>query len=199
MKKFTWSLAAVSALLLTAGCANTTLTAPPRSATEQLLLSTAVDRAMKTADLSVFRNKKVFLDGTYFDSYDPKNALGTIRDTLSQAGALLVSNATNSEITVEARSGALSIDGYDTLIGLPTTGVPIPLAGVVSIPEVALYKSQRQYSMGKFSLLAYETHTGAHFYSSGPMAGGAYYKYHKVMFCITWVSSDVPEKPRHHY
>ena len=78
---------------------------------------------------------------TFIDSYDSKYALGEIRDALSRAGALLEPDAKDADIIIEARAGALSTDGADTLIGIPNTGLPIPLAGTLSIPEVAFYKS----------------------------------------------------------
>jgi len=175
------------------GCASYKLTSPARSATEQLLLSTAADRAMASASLAVFANQKVFLDATYFDSYDSKYAIGEIRDALSRAGALLEANAKDADIIIEARAGALSTDSADTLIGVPNTGLPIPLAGTVSIPEVALYKSEKQLAYAKISLLAYANQSRAHIFSSGPLAGKSYNKYHKVLF-ISWVFTDIPEK-----
>jgi hypothetical protein len=167
-----------------------------RSATEQLLLSTAADRAMQSLDLGVFAGKKVYVDATYFDSYDPKNALGTVRDALNSAGALLVASATNAEYVVEARSGALSIDYDQTLIGMPSTGVPIPLAGTFNIPEIALYKSQKQASTAKFALLAYSRVTGEHYSSKGPLVGKSYNNYYKFLGFITWTLTDLPEKKR---
>lgn len=183
-------------LLLAGGCTQTILTAPARSATEQLLLSTAADRAIASTNLSMFDGKKVFVDGAYFDSYDGKYALGAIRDALSEAGALLMTNAAHSDIIIEPRSGALSIDAADTLIGVPSSGVPVPLAGTVSIPELALFKSEKQFSLAKFALLAYDTHDGSHFYSSGPLIGKAYNHYYKVIGFITFTSSDIPNKHR---
>jgi hypothetical protein len=188
--------AAVAALLAGGGCAQTTLTAPQRSATEQLLLSTAAERAILSTNLSMFNGKKVFVDGSFFDSYDSKYAIGTIRDALSRSGAMLVSNVTNSDIIVEARSGALSIDAAETLIGVPSAGVPVPLAGAVSIPELALFKSQKQFSLAKLALLAYETHGGKHVYSSGPMIGKAYNHYYRIIGFITYTSTDIPAKHR---
>lgn len=190
------AIAALAALLILTGCTQTTLTAPQRSATEQLLLSTAADRAVASTNLSVFAGKKVFVDGSYFDSYDGKYALGTIRDAISRAGALLVGNVTNSDVIIEARSGALSIDEADLLIGVPSAGLPVPLAGTVSIPELAFYKSQKQFSTAKFALLAYETHGGKHFYSSGPLIGRAYNHYYRFIGFIGFTSSDIPEKKK---
>jgi hypothetical protein len=67
-----------SAALLLGGCATNVTTNPARSATEQLLLSTAADRALQSANLTAFANQKVFLDTTYFDSYDSKYVIGTM-------------------------------------------------------------------------------------------------------------------------
>jgi hypothetical protein len=188
--------AAAAALLAGGGCTQSTLTAPQRSATEQLLLSTAADRAIASTNLSLFNGRKVFLDASYFDSYDSKYALGTIRDALSRSGALLVANVTNSDIVVEARSGAFSIDASELLIGMPGVGMPVPLAGAISLPELAFYKSQNQHSLAKFALLAYETHGGKHVYSSGPMIGRAYNRYYRFIGFIAVTSTDIPAKHR---
>jgi hypothetical protein len=183
----------VFAALVLDGCVTNNTTTPARSATEQLLLSTATDRALRSANLAVLANRKVFLDATYFDSYDSKYVLGTIRDALSRAGALLQESETNSDVIVEARSGALSIDSSDLLFGIPNMGMPIPLAGVVQIPEVAFYKSDKQHSTAKIALLAFARESGAHVYSSGPLDGKSYDKHYKVLF-LSWIHTDVPEK-----
>jgi hypothetical protein len=182
-----------SAALLLGGCATSVTTNPARSATEQLLLSTAADRALHSANLTAFANQKVFLDTTYFDSYDSKYVIGTIRDALNRAGALLQDNLTNSDIIVEARSGALSIDSSDTLFGIPNMGVPVPLAGALQIPEVAFYKSDHQRSTAKIALLAFAKQSGAHIYSSGSLDGKSYDKHYKILF-VSWIRTDVPEK-----
>ena len=194
--QFAFRIAIFIALaLLVNGCAWFKLTEPPRSATEQLLLSTSADRALASADLTMFANQKVFLDTTYFDSYDPKYAIGEIRDALSRAGALLENSPTNSDIIIEARAGALSTDSSDSLIGVPSTGLPIPLAGAVSIPEIAFYKSQKQFGYAKIALLAYANQSRAHIYSSGPLVGKSYNDYRKILF-VAWVRSDIPEKQK---
>ncbi len=119
---------------LIGGCTTNNNTNPPRSATEQLLLSTAADHALKSARLSDFANQKVFLDITYFDSYDSKYALGAVRDALSQQGAVLEEFRTNSDIVVEVRSGALSIDNKTFLCGIPSIGAPNSFFGRRSKP-----------------------------------------------------------------
>ena len=198
MTKTTRHYLPVGLLVLTVaatGCTTANVTNPPRSVTEQLLLSTATDRAIASVGLPTVQGKKVYIDGTYFDSYDSKYVIGSIRDAFSRAGALLVENATNSEYIVEARSGGLSIDASESLFGLPGTGVPIPLAGSVSIPEIAFYKNDSQHSIAKFALLVYATQSRQHIYSSGPMVGKSYNKYYKILLgLISWNTTDIPEK-----
>jgi hypothetical protein len=186
------------AVLAVAGCSTANTTNPPRSVTEQLLLSTAADRAIRSTSLIDFRDKKVFLDQTYFDSYDSKYVIGSIRDALSQAGALLEPAAGGADIIIEARSGGDSIDASDTLVGIAQTGLPIPLAGVLNVPELAIYKSTRQNAIAKFALLAYDAHSRGHVFSSGPIVGTAYNKYYKLLGIIQWTASDIPEKKRNH-
>jgi len=181
--------------LLAAGCATTDETNPPRSVSEQLLLSTAADRAVTNGDFSIFSGKKIYVDATYFDSYDSKYVLGTIRDALSSAGALLVDSETNSDVIVQARSGGLSTDSSDSLVGIPKMGLPVPLSGSLAIPELTFYKSQKQRSIAKFELLAYDTKSRQHLYSSGPLVGRAYNNNHAIFF-ISWNTTDIPEKKK---
>lgn len=181
-------------IFLTAGCTTTDTTQPMRSASEQLLLSTAADRALATAQLAEFKGKKVFLDTNYFDSYDSKYALGEIRDAISRAGALLVADAKSSDVIIEARSGALSIDGSKSLVGIPQTAAPVPLSGSLALPEIALYKSEKQFSTAKIALLAYANDSRAHIYSSGPLVGKSYFKTFKLLGVISWESTDIPEE-----
>jgi len=175
------------------GCTTIQTTTPARSATEQLLLSTSVDRALADVDLSIFANRKVYLDTTYFDSYDPKYAIGTIRDALSREGALLMDTAAASDVIIEARSGGLSIDNAETLVGIPTMGVPIPFAGAIQIPEMAFYKSDRQHGFAKVALLAFVRVSREHIYSSGDLDGKSYSKYYKLLGS-SWARTDIPEK-----
>jgi hypothetical protein len=179
----------------TGGCASESMTNPPRSATEELLLSTAADRALASVDLRLFAGKKVYVDASFFDSYDSKYVLGTIRDALSREGALLVDDSKSAEVIVEARSGGLSTDSDSSLFGVPALVIPIPFSGPMTIPELAFYKSQPQIAEAKFALLAYANQSREHVFSSGPLAGRAFNKYHKILF-ISWITTDIPEKQK---
>lgn len=179
--------------LLIAGCTTVKTTTTARTATEQLLLSTATDHALQQTGLEKFEGRRVYLDATYFDSYDSKYVLGTIRDAISRAGARLENAASNSEVIIEARSGALAIDESDTMFGIPSFGIPVPLAGTLQTPEVSIYKSERQRSTAKFALLAMDRDKGSHVYSTGPLDGSSFDKHSRIFF-VSWKRTDVPEK-----
>lgn len=176
------------------GCVSQEETSPGRSATEQLLLSTAADRALSQLNLSEFSGHKVYVDFTYFDGYDAKYVEAEIRDAFNLAGASLAPNVTNADIVVEARSGGYSIDTNNAFIGIPAIPLPIPGTAEEPVtPSIALYQKDAELSYAKFELVAYSEKTHDHIYSSGPIDGKAYNTYREIFF-LSWWRSDVPEK-----
>lgn len=182
----------LAATVSLAGCTTTKNTVTPRSATEQLLLSTAADQALHDIGLEMFAGQKVFVDATEFDSYDSKYVVGTVRDALSRAGALLETSASDSDIIVEARSGALAINEMDTMFGIPAITLPMPLTGPVQTPEIAFYKAEKLRAYAKFAILVRNGNTEAHVYSSGPLDGRSWDKHYRAIF-ISWTRTNVPE------
>ena len=180
-------------VLLLAGCASTRITDTPRSAVEMLLVSTAVDRAAQAMELGALKDRRAFLDVTPLESIDKGYVTGTLRDALGRAGVLLVGAAADAEVTVEARCGALAIDKFETMIGLPATPVPIPGVGTVTLPEIPLYKRVKQEGIGKFALQGFDQATRKQILSTGPVSGRAYLTRYQSLMCH-FRTSDVPEK-----
>ena len=176
------------------GCIKFRVSDPKRTATEQLLLSTAADHAVMQIDVSMIAGRKAFLNTTYFDAYDKEYIIGSFRDLFLSSGVLLVDTAAEAEVVVEARSGAFSIDAADTLTGVPTLPFPVPFAGVVQTPEVSLYKSERHKSIAKFALVAYERESRKHVTSIGPTVGTAYDNHYQFLGIIKFETTDIPEK-----
>ena len=65
-------IALIPAMLALGACTSTRETSPQRSATEQLLISTAVDRAVEGMDLKIPQGTKVFLDAGQLEGSDGK-------------------------------------------------------------------------------------------------------------------------------
>lgn len=181
---------------LLAGCHSMQVSTPPRTALEQLALSTATDRALTNTDLSWMRGKKVFIEEKYFESYDKGYAVSSIRECIAKNGALLQAAGTNVDYIVEIRSGALAMNTASTLIGLPAMTLPIPLSGPMQTPELALYKSEKTDSYAKFALFAYQRETGDFVNSSGMLDGTSRFHLYKVIG-ITWKRTDIPEFRKH--
>jgi hypothetical protein len=185
--------------LLAGGCSTEEETNPVRSATEELLLSSAGDQAMSKVNLNLLSGHKVYLDFTDFEGYDAKYAEGEIRDAVSRAGALLIAEKTNADIIMEARAGAYSIDTNSFYIGIPSITLPIPgTAETPLTPRIAFYSKDSQDSYAKIALLAYSGKTGAFIFSSGPLDGQSYNTY-RTFLIFSWRRTDVPEKVKRKY
>jgi Family of unknown function (DUF6655) len=186
-------IAALSALLL-GGCAITRDTQPPRTATEEMLISAAADRAAEALRPHFAPGAKVFVDSQYFDGTDAKYTIGAIRDRLAQNGARLVADRKSADMVVEIRSGAQSIDQSSLLIGLPSIEVPIPLAGQVKTPEIALFKRAKETGVSKVAATGYGEKDGVYAMTLGPEYGFSHQTDWTVLLFISWKTQDfLPE------
>lgn len=157
--------------ILAAACSNVRHSAPERTATEQFLLSTAVDRAIERLQVKLPSGTAVFIDAGRFDAYDEDYAIAAVRDRFLRAGCRTVGNRGEAEAVVEIRSGALSTDESDALVGVPSFSVPIPLAGDFQTPELALLKQNRRRGIAKIAFTAYWTANGALADRTDPVIG----------------------------
>ena len=109
-------LAIVFVCLGLAACSTERTTTTGRTATEQLLISAAADRAAEVVALAVPPAKKTFVVADNFEApQDGKYAIGAIRAAILARGAALVADRAQAEQIVEIRSGALGIDNSDTI------------------------------------------------------------------------------------
>jgi hypothetical protein len=177
------------------GCHTVRESTPPRTATEQLLLSTAADNALAGQRFSWLAGKKTFVEDKYFEGYDKGYAIGLLRERFAASGALLVKAEDKAEVVVEIRSGVLSMDNSERLVGVPAMTVPIPLAGPVTTPEVAFYRCKRSDSVVKIALFAYERPSGHYLQTVKPMLGRAQLRLYKALV-FSWQKTDVPELSR---
>jgi hypothetical protein len=146
------------------GCGTTRSTDTPRSATEQLLVSRAVDEAVAELDFTSLNGKPVYLDVTQLDvSADHKYLASSVRQALLAAGSLLQEERPKATYVVEVRSGALGTDRNSILVGIPQTTVPIPslVPGQPAIiPEIPFAKYTDQTGVAKIAIFAYNRVTG---------------------------------------
>lgn len=192
MPRSFWPLFAV--LLSLAACSSAKESNPQRTATEQLMISTAADRAAERLTLDIPRGSKIFVDATNFEGTDGKYAIAAIRDKLLRDGGQLMKDRDSADMVVEIRSGALSMDDEQTLVGIPKFDVPIPLTGSVPFPEIALFKKRQRTGIAKFGATGFGAKDGAYAASSGPQYGLSRETEWVVLLFISWTTTDYVPK-----
>jgi hypothetical protein len=181
-------------MALVVGCTTTTRRSePPRTATEQLLLSRAVDHAVLELLFTVPQGTKVWVDASNFRGYDSEYAVSAIKEHLLRQGAFLVIDRAAADRIVEIRSGALSIDSRETFLGIPSFTIPIPLAGPFVTPELALYRQDRWQGIAKFAFVSYDAHNGDLKTFSGPVYGSSLFSKWRLLFIRGTRSNLLPE------
>lgn len=162
-KRFTPAFRAMLLVLPLVGCNTLTTSNTSRTATEQLLISIAAERAAAKLRFPVAPGSKVFIDNSYFEGTDSKYATAAIRHRALQSGLYLVNDKKAADFIVEIRAGALSTSKRKFLIGIPSVTLPVPLASnSLTIPEMALYSKEDQTGVARFAFAAYDAKTGAY-------------------------------------
>lgn len=188
-KNYTPMIVAVIALLL-ARCTTVRQTKPPQSATEQLLISKAADRAAAKMLAPLPHGTKVYVDAQYFQGLNSKYTISAIRDQLLKDGADLVSDRKDAGIVVEIRSGAESIDNKTTLVGLPSLDIPFPLAGAFKVPGIALYRKKSKIGTAKIAMTGYNEKTGVYEFTVGPDYGFSH-QTQWTLLLLSWTTNDL--------
>jgi hypothetical protein len=158
-----------------AGCGTTR----EKLATEQLLLSDAVDRSVADLDFSPLANERVFLDTQYiqFDSKGLVNSnyvSSAIRQQMAADGCLLQESAEGADYVVEARVGTLGSDGHDINYGVPPSNAVNTAATLVAntpplpvLPEISLARKTQDTAAAKIAVFAYHRESRRPVWQSG--------------------------------
>ena len=178
-------LPALLLLVLISGCTTIRETQPSHTAREQLLLSSAADRASEHIAPTVPRGNSIFVDVNNFGSgndYQSQYAINAVKTALLRRGYRLAPNADKADTIAMASSGALSIDETEKLLGVPDYSIPIPFSGALDTPEVALWKSKNRTGVAKFLLTYYDAKTGILQDASEPVYGFSNYNRGTILF-----------------
>jgi hypothetical protein len=151
-----------------------------REATEQLLASDAVDRAVADIDFRVLSKQKVYLDTLYIRNIkglgfvNAEYIISSLRQQITAAGCMLQEKESDADYIVEARVGALGIDSHDITYGVPSSTLAssaatlIPSAPAVpAIPELSVAKRNDELGAAKIACFAYRSEDRAPVWQSG--------------------------------
>lgn len=163
------------AVLLLTGCGTTRWSDTARTATEQLLISDAIDKSVSEIDVSPFAGQRVYFDTDYLDKgVQHLYLVSTLRQYLLANGCLLQDKRDNADFVLEARAGVVGTDRSDMLIGVPQMQLPAMVPGMPSqIPEIPLVKKTKQKGVAKIAMFGYHRETGSRVWQSDLMLADA--------------------------
>jgi hypothetical protein len=162
---------ALACAVLPAGCGSTRSSNTARTATEQLLISDAIDRTVQQIDFKVLEGQDVFFDERHLlEVVDKAYLISSFRQHLLASGCVLKDKREDATFVVEPRVGAVGTDNHDWLVGIPAINVPqVPLAPTLpaAIPEIPFAKRRDQRGVAKVAVFAYRRDTGEPVWQSG--------------------------------
>lgn len=180
------SAIACALLVLLAGCGAT----KNRVATEQMLISDAVDRAITSIDFSGLSGQKVYLNTKYIEhirmqapmNQGPQSSAiinadyitSAIRQQLLAAHVLVQEKMEEADYVVELRCGAIGSDAHEVVYGIPANNLFSSAATFVpgapqvpTIPEIALAKRNDTFGAAKIGVFAYHRTTKEPIWQAG--------------------------------
>ena len=143
---------AVLIVIHLAGCSTRTVSNTPRTAIEQMLLSTAVDAALKKFELPRVKGKKVYIDLTNLTGEGAEYMKVAVRARFAEIGATLTGTPDQAEFTAEVASGCLGTEFKSFIVGIPS--IPIP-GSPAPLPEAYLFRKVEQTGIMKFLIFVH--------------------------------------------
>jgi hypothetical protein len=177
------------ALLMFASCSSIRATSPARSAQEMLVITTAADRAAEALAQQVPPNLTAFLDPSGFAAQDQVYGMAAIQDALLRHGVRIITDRTKADAIILPRTGMLSTDERNVLIGIPS--LPLPMAPGVVIPPLSFYSENEAKGAAKFAASIYDPKTGKLIVSTDPTYGFSREDDGIILFFFTWRRNDL--------
>ena len=175
------------------GCTTIRVTDPPATADMQFLMTGAAEEAIRQLSVDALRDRTVFVDTSWLIPTTMPNApdptlevtfarqpslehlflIGELRAKLLKSGVRLVATKDKAQVVLELRSGALSVNRLDFLLGISAAVLPTSaVAGTnISTPEISIVKMTRQHGWASVAVVAYWQDSGELLAISGPFIG----------------------------
>lgn len=177
---------------LLSACATPNETYPSRTATEQLLVARAAERAADQFAMALPAGQQVFLDTSNFRGEGADYAASALREAILKDGNPITTNRANAQIVIEVRLGALSIDKMQRVIGIPRLTLPVsPNFATVTVPELSAYSRRDRTGVAEFSAFAYDAESGQPIALGGRVAGTAKIRSHTLFMIFSWGQQEV--------
>lgn len=111
---------------------------------------------------------------------------------LSKKG-YIVDNSENAQYKIKVIVSALGTESGEAFFGIPpVSGMLIP----ISLPELAIYKSQDQTGYTKFHLNIYELPSGSFIHATTPYTAETFYNSYTFLFLFSFNRTDLTNPPQ---
>lgn len=146
-------LFAAGTMFLFCSCSTPWITNTPRSAVEQYMIATTIERGIECTDFSRYSGKKAFMDYEYFKPQtDIAYAQGILELQLARADIIVTRKAPEADIIIQPLCGVLATDYSKFFIGTPQLPIPLPDTSVsFAIPEIPLFSKYTRHAYGRFT------------------------------------------------
>lgn len=204
--------ALIGFVLMFAGCAiEQEISRTPRTAVEQLLLTTAVEVSLKNLTVSLPEHSSLAIEisGLQTDRanfsltgigrgvlHDPSMDFMLIRDvvaaSLGHQGYNILSSETQPDYLAR-----IIVESFGTTQGLTFVGMP-PIQSVLipfALPELTLYKHQEQRGYSRLHIDFFDIKNGNYLGRTATVVGRTEYNQYTVFFYVTWVETDLSAPP----
>lgn len=180
-------------ILLVSGCAfSRTPSQTVRTATEQLLLSQAIERSLHDLSVPLAEGSTVMIETvgfappTAFIPSDLNYARDTVAGRLGQLGFRIHPKDEEARYIVRVLVQSLGTVEGETFFGMPSIAI---LA--IALPELTLYKAQLQSGYMRYSIDIYEATTGRFIRSTPWYTGSSYYNQYTFLFLFKYNTTDL--------
>jgi len=171
------------------GCSPTyESTKTPRTPTEQLLLTQSLQRTLIEAEVPISPGQTVAVE-TVGLTADQAFVTAFIEKWLAREGLDLPKDGK------EALMARVTLDAFGTLQDVTFFGIPQITAVVLTIPEIAFYKAQKQLGMTRLSIDFIEKQTGRLIRSTPIFEGDAYFNKYTVFVFVNFSDTDLLPPP----
>ena len=163
-------------------------TTTTRTATEQILISSAIQRSVKGLDLDFLKGSKVFVNSDYLTVGENEKPflVGAIQGHLLRSGCLIMQTREESNAVISFRNGGIGVDNYDLKVcvpgfsynrvsndySTPPTVLPtVQQVGSITTPEFSVYRNCTQVAIASLFYTVYASNPV--FYHAGESVGQA--------------------------
>lgn len=187
------------AVLMTAplafACATTDRISLPRTASEQIISTEAIDRSLAQIRWPELAGKRLLVQVGGTQELDRDYLLRSVEILIAERGGIVVYDEDDAQYEVNVVVGAAGIDVEGRFFGV--RGSAGSLLIPFTIPELALYKTTRLDGFVKTEIAVLDPKQGGVVHRSGPTYGTTYSRSRTILFFFRkrWTDTTHLERP----